>query len=318
MQDVVTVGESMVVFTPVSSPMMRFAETFSKNLGGAETNVAIGLARLGHNVGWISKLGTDEFGTYILNTVRGEGIDVSKVKRDPDFPTGLYFKEIRNPEDIRVSYYRKGSAASTIQTDDIDETYIKNTKYLHVTGITPALSDSAYRTVIQMMQLARQHKVTVVFDPNLRRKLWSEEQAKAVLTEMVTLSDIVLPGLEEAHFLFDETEPEQAADHFLARGCETVIIKLGGKGAYLKTKNESEYIEGFPVKQVIDPIGAGDGFVAGFLSGMLDQIPLSDAVKRANAVGAMQTQVKGDYEGLPNQEELHQFMFQQDNIDVKR
>ncbi|MGP4041467.1 sugar kinase [Gracilibacillus sp. D59] len=318
MQDVITVGESMVVFTPVSSPMMRFAETFTKNVGGAETNVAIGLARLGHNVGWISKLGQDEFGTYILNTVRGEGIDVSHVKRDPDFPTGLYFKEIRNPEDIRVSYYRKGSAASTIQTDDIDENYIKKAKYLHVTGITPALSDSAYQTVINMMKLARKNQVQVVFDPNLRRKLWSEEKARIILTEMVALSDIVLPGLEEAAFLFDETDPQQAADHFLARGCETVIIKLGEKGAYLQTKNESGYIEGFPVKQVVDPVGAGDGFVAGFLSGMLDHLSLSDAVKRANAVGAMQTQVKGDYEGLPDNEELHQFMFQQNNVDVKR
>ncbi|WP_018931133.1 sugar kinase [Gracilibacillus lacisalsi] len=318
MQDVITIGESMVVFTPVSSPMMRYAETFSKNVGGAETNVAIGLARLGHNVGWVSKLGKDEFGTYILNTVRGEGVDVSQVKQDPVFPTGLYFKEIRHADDIRVSYYRKGSAASTLQTDDIDEAYIKNAKYLHVTGITPALSESAYHTVIQMMKLARKHEVKVVFDPNLRRKLWSEQKARTVLTEMVALSDIVLPGLEEADFLFDETDPEQVADQFLANGCETVIIKLGEKGAYFKAKNESGYIEGFPVPQVIDPVGAGDGFVAGFLSGMLDQLLLSDAVKRANAVGAMQTQVKGDYEGLPDQEALHQFMFQQDNIDVKR
>ncbi|SFL52450.1 2-dehydro-3-deoxygluconokinase [Gracilibacillus orientalis] len=308
----------MVVFTPVSSPMMRFAETFAKNVGGAETNVAIGLARLGHNVGWISKLGTDEFGTYILNTVRGEGIDVSQVKRDPDFPTGLYFKEIRNPEDIRVSYYRKGSAASTIQTNDINEDYLKNAKYLHVTGITPALSDFAYQTVIKMMELARKHKVKVVFDPNLRRKLWSEEKARTILTEMVALSDIVLPGIEEADFLFQETDMAPAADQFLARGCETVIIKLGEKGAYLQTKNESGYIEGFPVKQVVDPVGAGDGFVAGFLSGMLNDLSLTDAVRRANAIGAMQTQVKGDYEGLPDNEELHQFMFQQNNVDVKR
>ncbi|WP_091481401.1 sugar kinase [Gracilibacillus orientalis] len=318
MQDVITIGESMVVFTPVSSPMMRFAETFAKNVGGAETNVAIGLARLGHNVGWISKLGTDEFGTYILNTVRGEGIDVSQVKRDPDFPTGLYFKEIRNPEDIRVSYYRKGSAASTIQTNDINEDYLKNAKYLHVTGITPALSDFAYQTVIKMMELARKHKVKVVFDPNLRRKLWSEEKARTILTEMVALSDIVLPGIEEADFLFQETDMAPAADQFLARGCETVIIKLGEKGAYLQTKNESGYIEGFPVKQVVDPVGAGDGFVAGFLSGMLNDLSLTDAVRRANAIGAMQTQVKGDYEGLPDNEELHQFMFQQNNVDVKR
>lgn len=318
MQDVITIGESMVVFTPVSSPMMRFSDTFSKNVGGAETNVAIGLARLGHKVGWISKLGADEFGTYILNTVRGEGVDVSQVRREQDFPTGLYFKEIRHADDIRVSYYRKGSAASTLQIEDINEDYLKNAKFLHVTGITPALSDTAYHTVIKIMKLARRYKVQVVFDPNLRRKLWTEEKARSVLTEMVMLSDIVLPGIEEAHFLFDQTEPNQVVEQFLAHGCETVIIKLGDKGAFLKTKNESGYVEGFQVKQVVDPVGAGDGFAAGFLSGMLDQLSLFDAVKRANAVGAMQTQVKGDYEGLPTKEELQQFMFGQDNVDVKR
>lgn len=318
MKDVITVGESMVVFTPQSSPIMRYTDTFSKNLGGAETNVAIGLARLGHDVGWMSKLGTDEFGTYILHTVRGEGIDVSQVHRDADHPTGIYFKEIRNAEDVRVSYYRKGSAASTLSVEDLNENYIKQAKFLHVTGITPALSNTASQTVIEMMALARKHHVKVVFDPNLRRKLWSEEKARSVLTKMVALSDIVLPGLDEAAFLFGETEPERASDQFLAKGCELVVVKLGEKGAYFKSKTESEYVDGYPVKQVIDPVGAGDGFVAGLLSGMLDQLSTRDAVMRANAVGAMQTQIRGDYEGLPDKQELTNFMFKQDQVDVKR
>ncbi|UOQ48393.1 sugar kinase [Gracilibacillus caseinilyticus] len=318
MKDVITVGESMVLFTPATSPMMRYAETFSKDVGGAESNVAIGLARLGHNVGWISRLGNDEFGTFILNSIRGEGVDVSQVKRDDEHPTGLYFKEIRHAKDVRVQYYRKGSAASQITMDDIDETYWNEAKYLHLTGITPALSDTAYETMVSLMKRASTCNINIVFDPNLRRKLWPDEKARAVLKELIGYSDFVLPGMEEAIFLFGEENPERAAELFLEAGCDQVVIKLGEKGAYYKSKNKSGFIPPHQVKEVIDPVGAGDGFAAGFISGLLDGLPTDQAVKRANAVGAIQTQMIGDYQGLPDREELEQFMSRKSNQDVKR
>lgn len=318
MQDVITIGETMVLMTPSSSPMVRYAEAFSKSFGGAETNVAIGLARLGHQVGWISKLGNDEFGDYILHEIRGEGIDVSQVKRSSSHPTGLYFKEIRHAGDVRVSYYRKGSAASTISEDDLNKSYLKNAKYLHVTGITPALSESAYQAIITAMKIAREHGVKVIFDPNLRRKLWAEDKAKNTLIEMATLADVILPGMEEAAFLVNETEPERAAKKFLDLGCEMVVIKLGDKGAFYQTLEKNEYVAGYDVKQVIDPVGAGDGFVAGLISGFLDNLTVHNAVKRANAIGAIQTQVQGDYQGLPNKTELTAFMSDSNDTDVKR
>ncbi|GAA0286213.1 2-dehydro-3-deoxygluconokinase [Gracilibacillus halotolerans] len=318
MKDVVTLGETMVVFTPQTSPMLRYAETFIKNIGGAETNVAIGLSRLGHQVGWISRLGNDEFGRFIHHSVQGEGVDVSHVTFDSHSPTGLYFKEIRNQNDIRVHYYRKNSAASQLSVEDIDVSYIDSAKILHVTGITPALSDSAYEAVIYAMKIAKEHHVKIVFDPNLRRKLWSEDRARSVLKEMVSLSDIVLPGMDEATFLYGEQSKEMVAEAFLEEGAELVIMKLGKEGAYVHSEEEQFLVEGFPVDQMIDPVGAGDGFAAGFISGLLDDLSLYEAVTRANAIGSMQVQIRGDYEGLPNREELMSYLNQSSTEDIKR
>ncbi|MFC0473296.1 sugar kinase [Halalkalibacter kiskunsagensis] len=316
--DVVTIGESMAVFSPDSSPLMRYAATYSRKYGGAESNVAIGLTRLGHNVGWISKVGNDELGKGLLSFIRGEGVDVSRVKVDAYAPTGLYFKEVRNANDVRVQYYRSGSAASQMNVSDIDESYIVKAKYLHITGITPALSESCYETVMKMIAIAKENDVKVVFDPNLRKKLWSEERAREVLLEIASKSDIVLPGVAEGEFMFGDNDPEALGKLFINHGASLVIIKIGAKGAYYFTNEESELVAGFPVEQVIDPVGAGDGFAAGVLSGLLDELPLDKVVERGNAIGAMATQIPGDFEGLPSRDELNHFLYSSDSEDISR
>ncbi|MCT8137116.1 sugar kinase [Anaerobacillus sp. CMMVII] len=316
--DVVTIGETMVCFTPDSSPLMRYAHTYSQRFGGAETNVAIGLSRLGHQVGWISKAGNDEFGKALLSFVRGEGIDVSQVKIDPHAPTGLYFKEVRSGDNVRVQYYRKGSAASTLTPNDLEEAYIAKAKYLHITGITPALSDSCYQTVLHAIAIAKANRLKVVFDPNLRKKLWSEEKARSVLLEIAALADIILPGIDEGSFMFGETDPEKLGELFLQHGASVVILKAGAKGAYYFTESEKQFVPGFSVKTVVDPVGAGDGFAAGIISGLLDNLPLEKIVERGNAIGALATQVMGDFEGLPDRFELNQFMYSSSDEDVSR
>ncbi|CAG9620940.1 sugar kinase [Sutcliffiella rhizosphaerae] len=316
--DVVTIGESMVLFTPESSPLMKYAHTFSKKFGGAESNVAIGLARLGHQSGWISKVGNDEFGKGMVSFIRGEGVDVSQVTYSTTASTGLYFKEVRRSNDVRVEYYRKGSAASTLQPSDLDTSYIKNASYLHLTGITPALSESCYETIKSAISIAKQNGVTVVFDPNLRKKLWSEKKAREVLLEIAAQSDIVLPGVDEGFFLFGVDNPESLGQLFLDNGSSLVVLKVGAKGAYYFTKEESMLVPGFPVKDVVDPVGAGDGFAAGVLSGLLDGLTLEQTVLRGNAVGAMATMVSGDFEGLPDRLEIERFTKQLDMEDVHR
>lgn len=306
--DVVTIGESMVVFTPTSDGFMRNASHFTKKIGGAESNVAVGLARLGHQAGWISKLGDDEFGKAILAFLKGENVDVSQVTFDQEAPTGIYFKEPRRQNSTRVYYYRRGSAASKLTANDLNNEYLSKAKYVHITGITPALSESCRETVFEIIRLAKQNGSIIVFDPNLRTKLWDEQTARDTLLRLASEADIVLPGIAEGEFLFGENDPHKLGKLFLDHGASTVVMKVGAEGAYYFTNNESVLISGFPVKQVVDPVGAGDGFAAGFLSGLIDGLDLGKAVERANAVGALVTMVNGDVDGLPERDEVEQLL----------
>lgn len=306
--DVVTIGESMVVFTPSSDGFMRNASQFSKKIGGAESNVAVGLARLGHQAGWISKLGDDEFGKSILAFLKGENVDVSQVTFDQEAPTGIYFKEPRRQNSTRVYYYRKGSAASKLSPSILNHDYLAKATFLHITGITPALSESCKETVFEAIKIAKQNGAKVVFDPNLRTKLWDEETARETLLKMAKEADIVLPGVAEGEFLFGENDPHKLGQLFLDHGATVVVMKMGAEGAYYFTEKESALIPGFPVIQVVDPVGAGDGFAAGFLSGLLDGLELGKAVERANAVGALVTMVNGDVDGLPERDEVEQLL----------
>lgn len=315
--DVVTIGESMVVFTPTTGGFMRYADLFSKKVGGAESNVAIGLSRLGHQAGWISKVGDDEFGKAIFSFLKGESVDISKAKVDDEAPTGIYFKEPRRKNQTMVYYYRKGSAASRLTPGDLNEEYIASAKYLHITGITPALSKNCRETVFEAVKLAKKHGVTVVFDPNLRMKLWDEHTARETLLELAAQADIILPGIAEGEFLFGESDPNKLGELFLQLGASLVVLKVGAEGAYYFTRTEKELVPGFPVENVVDPVGAGDGFAAGVLSGLIDGLSLFDSVERGNAVGALVTMVNGDTEGLPERQEVEMFISRK-NEDIVR
>ena len=306
--DVFTLGETMVLFQPEQMQPLEYVHQFPKSIGGAESNVAIGLTRLGHSVGWFSKLGDDPFGRYIYKSIRGEGVDVSSCLFTDKAQTGLIFKEQLSVDDLNVYYYRKNSAASLMEAAELDEKYVAQAKILHITGITPALSESCYQTVMKAIHIAKKNKMIIVFDPNLRLKLWAAEQAKSVFNKIASYADVILPGLDEGQFMTGMTEVEDIADTLMGDADKTIIIKLGRDGAYLRTRDEKAYIEGFPVKYVVDPVGAGDGFAAGIISGILRKEPLSLVVRRANAIGAMVVSVNGDVEGLPTLQTIERFM----------
>lgn len=305
--DVISIGETMVLLTPNTPGKMRYSNQFTSKIAGAETNTLIGLAKLGHKAGWISRLGRDEFGAKILTSVRGEGVDISRVALDENAPTGVFFKEIINQERVNIYYYRKNSAASQLTPADLDQEYIAQAKFLYISGITPALSPSCRETIFHAIEIAKNNGGRVVFDPNIRRKLWEDDEARATILEIAGRSDIVLPGISECEFLFGTRDCEKAARSLLALGAETVIVKLGEKGAYYSTAAEKGYIDSFPVKNVADPVGAGDGFAAGVLSGFLDGLSIGEAVKRGCAIGAMVATINGDIEGLPDRIELEKF-----------
>lgn len=302
--DIITLGETMVLFTPNKSGMLRNMDQFSAQIGGSESNVAIGLVRLGHKVGWVSRLGNDEFGWKIYQGLRGEGIDLSQVQFDENFPTGIYFKEMLNSEEVRVKYYRSNSAATQLRPSDLNEQYIASAKYLHITGITPLLSESCYETILRAIDIAQQNNVTVVFDPNIRKTLRRKKNIKEILLDIANRADIILPGKSEGEFLTGETTPENIARFFHDNGSSTVIIKLGEKGAYYSSGESEGYVPAYPVKQIVDPVGAGDGFAAGVLSGLLDGLTVVESVQRGTVLGSLVTMVQGDMEGLPDRERL--------------
>ncbi|MBU3184937.1 sugar kinase [Clostridium estertheticum] len=306
--DVVTFGESMVLFGPDSSGPLRYVQNFNKSIAGAESNVSIALAKLGHKVGWFSKLGDDEFGRYIQSTIRGEGVDVSRVIFEPGKNTGILFKERFMHSNPNVYYYRKGSAASDLKAEELDESYIKDAKILHITGITPALSESCRKTLFKAIEVAKANKVLVSFDPNIRLKLWTKEEAIPVMIEIAKLSDIIFPGIDEGEMLLGFTKPNDIADSFIKMGCSVVAVKLGEEGCYIADKDRGLYVNAYKLENPQDTVGAGDGFAAGFLSGMLKKLNLKECGEYANGVGAMAVLVKGDMEGYPNYEQLMAFI----------
>ncbi|MPQ31145.1 sugar kinase [Clostridium estertheticum] len=306
--DVVTFGESMVLFGPDSSGPLRYVQNFNKSIAGAESNVSIALAKLGHKVGWFSKLGDDEFGRYIQSTIRGEGVDVSRVIFEPEKNTGILFKERFMHSNPNVYYYRKGSAASDLKAEELDESYIKDAKILHITGITPALSESCRKTLFKAIEVAKANKVLVSFDPNIRLKLWTKEEAIPVMIEIAKLSDIIFPGIDEGEMLLGFTKPNDIADSFIKMGCSVVAVKLGEEGCYIADKDRGLYVNAYKLENPQDTVGAGDGFAAGFLSGMLKKLDLKECGEYANGVGAMAVLVKGDMEGYPNYEQLMAFI----------
>lgn len=301
--DVVTLGETMVLMLAKQMGPLREATTFHRDVAGAESTVAIGLCRLGCTAGWISRLGDDEFGQAILFRLRGEGVDTSRVTIDHTRPTGILFRERREHGPIAVVYYRRGSAASALSPEDLDVDYVRSARYLFLTGITPALSPSCRAASFAAIEIARAAHVPVVLDPNYRSKLWPADEARAVLRDLVGHCDIVLSGQAEAELLTGDADAEVAARSLARLGPAMVVVKLGEHGALALGERIVRRI-GPPVARVIDPVGAGDAFAAGFLAGVLLGRPIEAALDLANACGASVAATPGDVAGLPTLREI--------------
>lgn len=304
--ELITFGETMALMMPTSSKGIEYSPGFQGLIGGAESNVAIGLSRLGHRVGWFSRLGKDPFGRLILKKIRGEGVDVSRAELTTEAPTGLMLREVISGK-TSVYYYRKGSAASTLRPEHLDEAYLSQAQYLHVTGITPALSESCLETAREAIRLARKHDVKVCFDPNLRLKLWSIDAARPVLLELAQEADYFLPGLDELKLLYQTDSFDEIVTRL--RELRAVsIVKGGNDETYIVDREQVTAVPYFKAEQVVDTVGAGDGFCAGFFAGLLRQYSLPEAVKLGNLVGCMVVQVEGDWEGIPTWEQVEAFL----------
>ena len=308
MAELVTLGETMAVFAPTANEPLRYATHYRIRIAGAESNLAIGLQKLGHSAGWISRLGEDEFGHFILNQIRAEGVDTSRVVFDGQHRSGVMFKEINAISETKVFYYREGSAASFLSPADIDPDYIAAAKILHITGITPVLSESCSLAVQKAIAIARQNQVLISFDPNIRLKLWNGRDYTPLMLEILKQADIISLGVGEARILLQTDAIHEIFEQLFKLDRLTYLaVKDGPNGAWVGTKDAIHQIPPTKWKR-IDAVGAGDAFNAGFLAGILEGLPLETCGTMGSIMGGLATQTAGDTEGLPSQAEMHNFL----------
>jgi sugar/nucleoside kinase (ribokinase family) len=293
--DLLTAGEVMVALR--CEGLLRLGGTATVSIAGAEGNVAIAAARLGHRVAWTGRVGDDESGSLVLRTLAAEGVDTSSVRRDPDRETGLLLFEQRLTDLTRVEYHRRDSAGSRWNSDDLECALALQPRIVHVTGITAALSSAAATATAELMSEARRRGAVVSFDVNHRARLWSAGDASATLTRLAAAADIVIASPDELALVADDEQ------RLLDAGAREVVVKDGARGARVRTGGETIRAAAKRVRAV-DSIGAGDAFSAGYLSGVLDGLPVAERLDRAVTLGAFAVGTRGDWEGLPTRDEL--------------
>lgn len=313
MAKVLTIGEAMGLLIACRPGDLAEVEQFSRHVCGAELNYAVGMARLGHDVSYISKVGGDPFGRSIRAFLKDNGIHTDYVQTDEAHMTGFQMKERVLEGDPAVANIRKYTAFSFMTPDDLQGICWDGVPHVHTTGIPLALSPSCRQTVVALMKEARRRGVSVSFDTNLRPMLWPDTETMAsVINDAAQYADIVMPGLSEGKILTGLDDEQAIAGYYLERGAKLVVIKLGGSnGTYVAGSEGGQYVPSYRVDHVVDTVGAGDGFAVGFTSAWLEGLSMEEAARRGAAVGAMVIQVAGDNEGLPTREQLAAFQKEQ-------
>jgi 2-dehydro-3-deoxygluconokinase len=283
--DVLCLGESMIVLAPAAAGPLRTAVELHAGVAGAESNVAVALARLGARAAWYGKVGDDPLGLRVLDVLGASGVDRSGVQTDPDRPTGVYFKD-PGPDGTRVHYYRRGSAASTMGPGHLAG--IRPPRILHLSGITPALSASCAALVEELLVDRAMAPAQVSFDVNYRPALWPVSEAGPVLARLADAADLAFTGLDEAATLWGAKTPEDVRD--LLPNAGVLVVKDGGNGVTAFEGARRAYSPAEPV-DVVEPVGAGDAFAAGFLYGRLHDASLEACMRLGHrlAAGALQT-----------------------------
>jgi len=269
--------------------------SYRLRIGGAESNVAVALTRLGIGVTWISRLGADPFGELVRETLSAEGVDV-RATHDPGRPTGVYFKS-RAGGATRMHYYRSGSAATELAPSDVPDEALDGIELVHLTGITTALGPAPRELVHDIARRARSRGITVLLDPNYRPALWaSPAEARKALPD----ADWVLCGADEGNLLFGTASPEELAAAIGAKAA----IRVGERGALVTTDEGLVEVRPPRLEVVVDEIGAGDGFAAGFAYGLLRGWEPTRCAHAGNVVAAGALRSGGDWETYPRLEEV--------------
>lgn len=297
--EVVTLGEAMAVIYPSSSLSLEQADTLTLGIGGAESNLAITLSHLGHRVRFISRVGNDPFGQRIRAVLEAEEVDTSALLTDQTAPTGVFFREWLPDGKRRVFYYRANSAASRLSPTDLSPEVFAGVRLLHLTGITPALSASCAAAVERAIELAHAAHAVVSFDPNYRAALWTPASARKALLPLMARVDILLMGHEDCSAILGIDDVESALHYGRSLGVQIIVLKEAERGATGQIGETRVSVPAEPVAATIDPVGAGDAFDAGFLSGWLRGNTLGESLRLGAQMGAASVATLGDYVPLP-------------------
>jgi 2-dehydro-3-deoxygluconokinase len=265
--------------------------------GGDTSNCAVAAARQGLSVAYASAVGDDLAGHSLLNMWRAEGIDTRLVRRHPVAPTGLYFVS-HGPDGHAFTYRREGSAASLYGPSDLPREALRSARIIHASGISQAISASACDAVFEAFAVAREAGVLTSYDTNLRLRLWPLARARAIIMAACAMSDIVLPGHDDAAALTGKDDPDAICDAFLALGAKVVALTLGAAGSLVATPQRRERIPSIDVA-AIDATGAGDAYDGAFLAEYIRTGDAFAAGRYANVAAALSTEGYGAIGAIP-------------------
>ena len=280
--DIIGLGEAMVEFNQTKS-----GNDYAAGFGGDTSNCIVAAARQGASTGYISAVGSDAFGDLLFSMWKDEGVDAGTVQRNTPAATGIYFVTHGN-DGHQFSYYRKGSAASLMTPAEIPRDAIKSAKILHISAISQAISESACDAVFAAIKIAKDAEVTISYDTNLRLSLWPLDRAMAIIQRTAQLSDIILPGLDDAQALTRLEDPDAICDLYLSLGVGTVAMTMGEQGAMIATSEMRKRLAPHKVN-CLDATGAGDTFDGAFLARIVAGDDVFEAGQYANAAAALST-----------------------------
>ena len=307
--EIVTIGETMVLlYGEDTTAPLRFGERLKLDFAGADSNFAIAMSRLGYSSAWISRLGEEPLGDLVLNAIAREGVDVSQVIRDPTRNTGLYLKHHDATGVTRIQYYRRGSAASNLQPDDLSPDHFRDTRLVHLNGMTFALSESCARTMRRAVELTLDSGAMISLDLNLRLQLWSIESAREAIGPVIQKSSAIFGTEEEFLDYFGVSDIDEALGAAVALGPRIAAAKMGPDGAVALVDGLRFAHGGYNAPAVVDVVGAGDGFDAGFLASYLRGLSPYECLRRANLCGACAVATPGDFQGYPTLEEMERLL----------
>lgn len=305
MRRILTIGEALAEFIAMEPGDLRSVETFKRRAGGVELTYAVGMARLGYEVDFVTRVGNDALGLYLLDFLKQNNVNTEYINIIDNYPTAIALKDSNPGEWPEMHYYRKSTAGSTLDLKDVDRINFEHIDHLHITGIAISLSTSARKAVMQLIDEAHQRDITVSFDPNIRPQLWADEvEMKKIINGISILCDIIFPEELEAQKLLGTSDPDSIADFYLGAGVKTVVLKSGDKGIFVKNKKERFWAEPYPIVNPVDMMGAGEGFVVGVTSAIMEGRSLRHAIERGRIVAAEVVKQETSYAGMPDRNKL--------------